>query len=173
MQISPESYSRSYLVQALFRLMEEHEYGEISVSDICRKAGVGRATFYRYFKRKKDVLVYYFDRNAEEFRLSQRYYPRCREDYILLVSDILKRFKANMTPLRLIRRAHLEYLYLDYLNGTFLAMFAEEFPDKHRYLPYLYAGMLFNFSMAWLDDGCPGEIAEMAGLFVDAIYFRD
>lgn len=173
MDVSPEEYSRSYLVQALFKLMDEYEYEGISVSDLCRKAGVGRATFYRYFKRKEDVLVYYFDHNTREFRFGQRYFPRCREDYVRLVADVLERFRNNKEPFRLIRQAHLEYLYLDYLNNNFAELFEKEYPGQSRYLPYLYAGMLFNFSMAWLDDGCPGNISEMAELCVKAIYFGD
>ena len=49
---APEEYTRYYIVQALFKLMNEYEFEKISVTDIANKAGVGRATFYRYFKRR-------------------------------------------------------------------------------------------------------------------------
>lgn len=61
---APEEYTRHYIVQALFKLMQEYSYEKINVTDIVQKAGVGRATFYRYFKSKEDVITFYFDHNA-------------------------------------------------------------------------------------------------------------
>ena len=67
MEVLPEEYTRYYIVQALFKLMSSYEYNKISVTEIAEKAGVGRATFYRYFKRKEDIIVYYFDHYKKEF----------------------------------------------------------------------------------------------------------
>ena len=53
MPVQQEEYSRWYIVQALFKLMNEYSYEKINVTDIVAKAGVGRATFYRYFKNKE------------------------------------------------------------------------------------------------------------------------
>ncbi len=61
MQYVPEEYTRHYIVQALFKLMSEYNYEKISVKDIAEKAGVGRATFYRHFKRKEDIILFYFE----------------------------------------------------------------------------------------------------------------
>lgn len=173
MDYAPEEYTRFYIVQALFKLMDSYEYEKISVTDIAEKAGVGRATFYRYFKRKEDVLVYYLEHNAKNFVFGQRFYPRCKEDYVKLVKDVFTMFKENKGPLQLIKNARLEYVYLDYLNKNFKATFESEYPDKNFYTPYLYAGMLFNVSMAWLENDCKEPIENLAKTVVDAIYFAD
>ena len=170
MEMSESEYTRWYIVQALFRLMHSDGYENVNVSDIARKAGVGRATFYRYFKRKEDVIKYYFERHTREFMFVRRYYPRCREDYIDVVKNVLTVFREQKEPFALIRKARLEYLYLDFLNDGFSAMFAREYPDEFSYAPYLYAGMLFNVSMRWLDDGCAAPTDELARVIVDAIY---
>lgn len=171
MEYAPEEYTRYYIVQALFKLMNEYSFEKISVTDIAEKAGVGRATFYRYFKRKEDVLIYYFDHNTKGFVFSQRYYPRCKDDYLQIVNDVLKLFRENKEPFKLIRKARLEYIYLDYLNKNLIAKFQEEYPDQAAYTPYLYAGMLFNISMAWLDDDCKEEIDKLSQTIVNAVYF--
>lgn len=171
MEYAPGEYTKYYIVQALFKLMGEYEFEKISVTDIAEKAGVGRATFYRYFKRKEDVLIYYFDHNAKDFIFNQRYYPRCKDDYLKIVNKVLTIFKENMTPLKLIRRARLEYIYLDYLNKNYINKFSEEYPEKATYTPYLYAGMLFNISMAWLDDDCKEPVDKLSQTIVNAIYF--
>ena len=68
---APEEYTRHYIVQALFKLMQEYSYEKINVTDIVQKAGVGRATFYRYFKSKEDVITYYFEHHTREFVFGQ------------------------------------------------------------------------------------------------------
>lgn len=87
-EYAPEEYTRHYIVQALFKLMNSYEYEKISVTDIAEKAGVGRATFYRYFKRKEDIIHYYFEHNKRAFIFEQHIYPRCKEDYIKKVTQV-------------------------------------------------------------------------------------
>lgn len=173
MEIAPEEYTRHYIVQALFRLMAEYNYEKISVTDIAEKAGVGRATFYRYFKRKEDIIIYYFEHHTKEFILAQRFYPRCKDDYVKIVTNVLTMFRQNKEPLRLLRNARLEYIYLDYLNKSFKTKFESEFDEASLYKPYLYSGMLFNVSMAWLDNDCAEDINFLAETIVNAIYFND
>ena len=81
-------------------------------------------------------------------------------------------FKENKEPLSLLRKARLEYIYLDYLNKSFKTKFENDIEDASLYQPYLYSGMLFNVSMAWLDDDCNEDINSLAEMIVDAIYFE-
>lgn len=171
MEYAPEEYTRHYIVQALFKLMEEYEYEKISVTDIAAKAGVGRATFYRYFKRKEDVIEFYFNHSAREFMFEQRYYPRCKADYTDIVRSVFGKFRQNKERFKLLKRAHLEYLYLGFLNRNFAAMFNEEFAGANAYAPYLYAGMVFNVSMLWLENDCADSIDGLAETMINAIYF--
>ena len=89
-----------------------------------------------------------------------------------MVEGVFIKLKENKEPFRLIRKAHLEYLYLDYLNEQFTKTFDNDYPDKNSYLPYLYSGMLFNVSMKWLDNNCKVPVNTLAQMVVDAIYFE-
>lgn len=171
MDYAPEEYTRFYITQALFKLMADYEYEKISVTDIVEKAGVGRATFYRYFKRKEDVIEFWFLHNTKEFMSEQRYYPRCRADYMRIVHDVFDKFLQNKDKLKLIKRAHLEYLYLDYLNRKFIETFRRDYDGSNPFAPYIYAGMVFNVSMLWLDRDCADSIDDLANAVMDAIYF--
>lgn len=167
---APEEYTRFYIVQALFKLMSAYEYDKISVTDIAEKAGVGRATFYRYFKRKEDVIIFFFEHNTKEFVFGQHFYPRCREDYLMVAKNVFKLFKQNKEPFKLLRKARLEHIYLDFLNKGFAEMFSDNHPDLNKYTPFLYAGMLFNVSMLWLDDDCAEDIDRLAEIMVDSVF---
>lgn len=152
--------------------MSEYEYEKISVIDIANKAGVSRATFYRNFRRKEDIIEYYFKHHEKEFASNNRYYPRCKEDYIKTVNNVLTTFVEQKEPIKLIRKARLEYLYLDYLNESFSKKFENDYPNTHKYQPYMYAGMLFNTSMAWLDNDCADPVPALAEAIISAIYFE-
>ncbi len=170
MEYAQEDYTRHYIITALFKLMNDYDYNEIKVTDIVRKAGVGRATFYRYFKSKEDILIYYFERTARDYQSNQHLYPRCKDDYIKVVCEIMIKFKENKEPLKLIKKARLEGLYLDYLNKNFVNLFDQAYANLNNYTPYLYAGMLFNISMQWLDKNCEENPETLAQVIVDAIY---
>lgn len=59
--------SQQWIVQALLELMETTDYAGISVSEICRKSGLDRRTFYRNFDSKHDVLEQYIIHLGEEY----------------------------------------------------------------------------------------------------------
>ena len=137
---------------ALFGLMRERDYRQIGVTDIAEAAGIGRATFYRYFKRKEEVITAYFMRNAEAFGL--QFCPKCKEDYIQIVRAVLETVFAEKERFALIRQAHLEYLFLDFLNRQTGEAFKDTADGHTLYEAHLFAGAIFNVSMAWLDGGC-------------------
>jgi AcrR family transcriptional regulator len=55
--------TRSWIFEAIVLLMDEKPYGKITVSDICEKAGIARATFYRYYNDKDDIVFEYLSKS--------------------------------------------------------------------------------------------------------------
>jgi AcrR family transcriptional regulator len=51
--------TRRWIVEALTILMEEQPYSKITVSDIIKKAGIARQTFYRNYANKDEVIFQY------------------------------------------------------------------------------------------------------------------
>lgn len=47
------------LYEATLSLIEEKMFKEVMLDDICRKAEVSRVTFFKYFQRKEDLLIYF------------------------------------------------------------------------------------------------------------------
>ena len=52
------------------------------------------------------------------------------------------------------QKAHLEYLYLDYLNKNFIGFFSENLSEDNIYNALTYAGALYNVSMHWVKNNC-------------------
>ena len=59
--------SINYIIEAFFLLLKTNNIENISISDICQKAGVSRVTFYRNFKDKIDIINTYFSLMIKQF----------------------------------------------------------------------------------------------------------
>lgn len=66
-----ENYIEQRLAETLIVLLASKELNKISVRELCDKAGVGRASFYRHFASKEEILErhakYLLEKWAEEF----------------------------------------------------------------------------------------------------------
>ncbi|TKA89670.1 TetR/AcrR family transcriptional regulator [Halopseudomonas bauzanensis] len=49
--------TRERLIDAMYLLVLEKDYREITIQDVLEKAGVARSTFYAHFRDKEDLLV--------------------------------------------------------------------------------------------------------------------
>ncbi|MGM9602740.1 MAG: TetR/AcrR family transcriptional regulator, partial [Faecousia sp.] len=49
-------YVVEHITDALLKLMQSNDFKDISISQICEEAGVGRASFYRNFESKEAVI---------------------------------------------------------------------------------------------------------------------
>ncbi len=75
MKKNQTAFFKLCLADSIIKLLKTEELDEIHVSDICREAGIGRTTFYRYFNSrnsKEELLVfkitYEWERYAEGYR---------------------------------------------------------------------------------------------------------
>ena len=55
--------SQEQISNALYELMKEKNYSEISVSELCRKAHISRQTFYTLYQSKENIIIKYLQTN--------------------------------------------------------------------------------------------------------------
>ena len=67
-------FTRMCIGEAVFSLMDKKEYEKIKVSDIVKRAGVSRVTFYHYYETKEDALTDFFH------EIVAGYIRECREE---------------------------------------------------------------------------------------------
>jgi len=91
--------TRSWIFEALLLLMDEKQYSKIKVSDICKKAGIARPTFYRNFNDKAGILIEYFLTMFETGIIKNRRRDivlKFKYNYILENFDTLKKLAFNL-----------------------------------------------------------------------------
>lgn len=62
----PRASSRETIADAAIELFLEQGYEATSVTEITRRAGVSRSSFFNYFSGKSDILWFVFDQHLDE-----------------------------------------------------------------------------------------------------------
>ena len=79
---------RDRLAQAAFDLFDERGYDRATVDDITERAGLGRTTFFRYYRSKEDVIFPDHDRLLDQ--ISDRLRTSSHGTAIAAVSDAVR-----------------------------------------------------------------------------------
>lgn len=58
--------SQKKILEALLELMQQEDYNDITVKNICKKADISRQTFYYLFESKDEIAIYYLNNFFEE-----------------------------------------------------------------------------------------------------------
>ncbi len=140
------------ITSALFSLMKSKSFNEVTVSEIINLADVARASFYRNYKTKIDVLTTLIHDTLENYRVNTAYDPSAYLSY----ENIHHAFSCFLE--------NREYA-LDICNSGFGAMLLEELNSFHwsmikdpvtepskKYFHYFFIGALYNSAIAWLQD---------------------
>ena len=141
-------------MDALIQLMHTKDYNDITITDITKRAGVSRMSYYRNYKSKDDILLDYMYRILKEYVedlkdpafssnfqtyehiLSSMKYLQKYKDYVLCITQ------ANRSQI-LLYGLDLYMLEVTQTQNT---------SSLERYELYYYSGALYNIFMHWLQE---------------------
>lgn len=89
--------TKRLLKEALLRLLEKKSLERISITELCKEAGINRATFYRHYELPRDLLIEiqaeFLEEMMKSFRepLSEKVIERCYA-YFWEHADLVKIF---------------------------------------------------------------------------------
>jgi len=158
---------KDYIFTSLMILMEEKEFEEISITDITKKAGVSRMSYYRTYISKEDILVQYFNDLFESCLIKIKSTSCLNKPY--LNSQVFRTFGENHILIKNMVKAKLYDLLLFHFikYTTFLAqnLFQQDINDS-RVIYHIYgdAGSLTVMLVHWIELGMKETPEEMAKL---------
>ncbi len=161
-----EAMAAGYITEALLQLMKKKEYRDISVTEVCAKAGVTRMSFYRNFRDREEVLRGWIravtDAFLGESGISYKNDPP--GTYFVKLFTHLGKYREICLALY---RAGLIHIVKEQFDRVFLEIHREEYDD---YKSCFLSGGVYNVFYFWLVRGCaesPAELAErLEGLLV-------
>lgn len=155
------AYTIEHITEALFRLLKEKPISEISINELCTQASVGRASFYRNFTSREDVLKKWLDKVTDEF-VSDSAISLEKDSSTEYFTKLLAHMIQYKEVCSILNNAGLTQLLKDEFDRRFLLSYQETYG---RSMAYFLSGGIFNIILLWLTGGCretPEEIA--AGL---------
>lgn len=108
---SRNAYVVEHLTNSMLVLLKEKPIAEISISELCGMAGVGRTSFYRNYQTKEDIVKAYIA------HLFQDWVNKCKKSSNLSVREtvqvVFSHFEANREFYSLLNKRDLVYLLKD------------------------------------------------------------
>jgi AcrR family transcriptional regulator len=164
-----ETHSKDYIIDAFFSLLVSHDYYSSDVSKICKKAGVSRATFYRIFQSKEDIIRAFFERSKLVF-LSNNHPINPYSDPREFVYACFKSLVEERDNLLSLYRAGLIHYLSEALNQGVEKDFAEN-KRGNKAEAYLYAGAVYNLEVYYLSQGAKETPEELTKDFLHFLRF--
>ena len=165
--------SRNQMIQALMELMKEKAYDEITISDLCSQADLTRATFYRHFKSKDDVLIAY-----SKVLFKSLYDEIKNQDQLTLEKVLLIYFsfwKKHEAYCRLLFQSQLTANSLHCsLRFVKKGMEKIDFPQEinRRQLEIFLAGGLYSCIEVWMEEGMEETPEKLCRDILDCLSVR-
>lgn len=158
--------------QTFLQMMLEMYYDEITVSDLCRRAGLSRKIFYRLYEKKADILYSMIDRALMEVDYYtpeesvapgelHRFFAYWKHKKDLL-DALLKHQNSSLLTDRAIRFAMRE-------EGSPVRSFGSD-KEKGSYEAIVfYLSGIFSLLLIWHAQGYDKSIDEMSALMMDIL----
>ncbi|MCR5717144.1 MAG: TetR/AcrR family transcriptional regulator [Lachnospiraceae bacterium] len=152
--------SQKQVAGALMKLMQEKHFNDISISELCKLAGVSRQTFYILFQTKENVIIYMmhdqYAYSANDYcdgKLTLQKFCDGYAEYIITNKQFLKTLVEN----------NVEYLLYDSLYAALTCESCQNtMCTKHRtYAAHYLSGAIVSTIKAYVEDGCKQPLPQL------------
>lgn len=161
--VSAEFIKTCY-ADALIKLMKEKDYNNITISEICKEAGFGRTSYYRYFTNNKDELILYIAK-LKWIECKKNNPEEAKDEGKLLLNHVYR----NKDFFILLRKHNLNALIFE----IFYNIFGRQ-ENENEILSYgkaFFAGAYFGVIYEWIVEGCKDTPDTIQTKFVDGFKY--
>ena len=116
--------TKRLLKESMLRLLQERPLEKISITELCRNAGINRATFYRHYEIPRDVLneigkdIFYEMRKELEM-------PKFQSDIKAFIEKLCLFMENNMDIMRTIIKSSTETDFITFVNSIYKEIWIE------------------------------------------------
>ena len=163
--------SQRQIANAMMALLDQKPFAQITVSEVCKAAGISRQTFYTLFTSRENVMVFTLQANACDSPALDGPKPAaCRGD---LLRQLCRGYSAymlrNQGLIRLLVDNHIDYLLYD---TFFEAMdscndfLPKADPCTRSYAASFYAGGIACVARRYAQEGCSSSASQLEALLM-------
>jgi AcrR family transcriptional regulator len=163
---------RYIFASSIKELMEMQSLDKITVTDIVKKSGKTRQTFYRYFKDKYDLVNWYFEKLADKsFRqISNSYTLKegLTKKFIFLLNDktfFMEAFQSKDYN----NVENYDYQCILEFYSSIIKKKIGEIPPDIQFLLEMYCHGSITMTVNWAIEGMIIPPNDIADLLIDAL----
>ena len=175
--------------KALIALLEEKSFEYITVSEICKEAGVNRSTFYLHYENTVDLLnetarfildgfMAYF--NDERKSIAKKLVETSLEELNFISDDYLHPYLSYIRYNKKIFLTVLSHSESFGFNEVFQKLYENIFNPilerfdyplaDRKYVMMFYLNGITAIVTEWLKDGCEKSISEVSQIIYECIF---
>ena len=147
------------LQEALLILMSQKNFTNISITELCNKAGVSRMAFYNNYKSKDELLKKIIERYTYNL-INTIGSPFRQKTDILWYEQMFNYIKKDNHYLYIMFKSGFKYIYLSTI--TDIVLHDNSIPSNIKYMRLMWAGGISNAIVYWLESGMNESVNDMA-----------
>lgn len=151
------------LMRALHELLTEKSFDEISVTELCERAETRRATFYKHFGDKRELLIFMIRERQEEYNARNEVVfdiqnpKKCMTTIFKYLIDFLD---ENKVMARTVVKSNARNIVMDILSEQLIFDLKNHFSnmkqnkETDKFLPemmaVIFSGVVINCAQWWI-----------------------
>lgn len=158
--------ARECIVSALMQLLEVKPLSAISVTELSKKAGVSRMTYYRNYASKEEIFSSYLSDIFAAYKKDAASWTHegCYNDYAHM-EHCFTYFYEHKDFIRCLLKSGLGDLLLEALSCYMIETYFHETDTRAQYYTLLaFAGSLYNTYLAWIANDTAESAEDMAAI---------
>lgn len=172
-------YTKKVIKDCFIALLEEKEINKITVSELCNKADINRATFYRYYLDIFDLLDQLEKEFVAELKTTYQEFDYRHNELYDYVIALLKSCMHNKSFVKVLFTTKNSILFLNEVLEDAYIRCKEKWendlkdldPEAEEYATvYLFNGAL-GIVNYWIQNDFDKEIEEIALMIKDLTYY--
>ena len=169
--------TKRMLKESMLKILEEKELDAINVTELCREAGVNRATFYRHYEIPRDVLMEIQLDLYQDLR-QQVKIPKSTDDIRPVIEKLCDYLNQHLELLRILIRSNSDTDFAKFMNDIYMELAKEcshmsalkKLSQEDLQLLSLYsAGGSYFVLRSWILGSIKKSPAEMADYVYDLV----
>jgi len=152
-----DNFLKECIYDSLIILLEGKQFEKVSVSEICKKAGVSRMTYYRNFNSKEDILTEHLNKVFQKYKetLNNKMSSSTLTNIIPFFELLSSEKKLIDCLIRSDMEYWLFYQFTDYLKNLkeMHKVFNYDDPLESYYWINYYSAGLSKLLITWIKNG--------------------
>ncbi len=158
------SFVKTQITETLIRLMKDTDIDQIDIRSLCNEAGVGRASFYRNYSSKEDVILHYASSLIQQWGKDFEADPASSP--LNVFGSLFDHFRKNKKFYTLLYKQDLSAIILETIKEKIGLL--PSLSNKEAYEKAFFAYGLYGWICEWIARGMKESAADINQMLLNS-----